>query len=171
MNFFEYIVPVLLLLLLIFCAFKRINIYETFVLGAKNGLNLTASIFPYIAGIILMVTLFELSGLNALIIKILSPIFNFFGVPKELANLIILKPFTGSGSFAILDQIIKTYGTNSYITLCALTIFGSSETVFYISAVYYVKCKNKKAVKPIIISLTACFISTVISCLICKFLV
>lgn len=171
MIFFDILIPVLLVLLIIYCIIKKVNVYETFVLGAKNGLDLTVSIFPYIATILLMVSLFELSGLNALIIKILSPIFNFFGVPKELINLIIIKPFSGSGSLAILNDIIKQNGTNSYITLCASAIFGSSETTFYISAVYFVKCKNKKAVKPIIISLTACFISTVLTCLICKFFI
>lgn len=171
MNFFDLLIPVLLLLLVVYCAFKKVNVYDAFVLGAKNGLDLTISIFPYVASVILMVTLFEISGLNNAIITILSPIFKFFGVPKELINLIILKPFSGSGSFALLSDIIKKYGTRGYITLCASAIFGSSETVFYISAVYYVKCKNKKAVKPIIISLTACFISTVLTCLICKFFI
>ena len=171
MNVTNYIVPFLLLSLLIFSLFKKVSIYDTFVLGAKNGLDLTVSIFPYIASIILMVSLFEASGLNSVIIKILSPIFNFFGVPKELINLIILKPFSGSGSLALLNDIINNYGTHSYITLCACAIFGSSETVFYISAVYFVKCKNKKAVKAIIISLTACFISTILTCLICKFFI
>ena len=171
MIIFDLIIPVILILLVVYCAFKKVNVYETFVLGAKNGLDLTISIFPYVASVILMVTLFEISGLNNAIITILSPIFNFFGVPKELINLIILKPFSGSGSFALLSDIITKYGTHSYITLCASAIFGSSETVFYISAVYYIKCKNKKAVKPIIISLTACFISTVLTCLICKFFI
>ena len=83
MIFFDILIPVLLVLLIIYCIIKRINVYETFVLGAKNGLDLTVSIFPYIATILLMVSLFELSGLNALIIKVLSPIFNFFGVPKQ----------------------------------------------------------------------------------------
>ncbi|MBR5439578.1 MAG: spore maturation protein [Clostridia bacterium] len=171
MNFFNVLIPILLLFLLIYCAYKKVNVYDTFVQGAKTGLDLTISIFPYIATIILMVCLFEASGLNGLIIKILSPIFNFFGVPKELINLIILKPFSGSGSLALLNEIISNYGTHSYVTLCAAAIFGSSETVFYISAVYFVKCKNKKAVKPIIISLTACLISTILTCLICKFFI
>ncbi len=171
MNFFELLIPLLLFFLLVYCFFKKVNVYDVFVLGAKQGLELTISIFPYIATIILMVSLFEVSGLNNSIIKILSPIFNFFGVPNELINLIILKPFSGSGSLALLSDIINKYGTHSYITLCACTIFGSSETVFYISAVYFVKCKQKKAVKAITISLTACFISTILSCLICKFFI
>ena len=171
MSLFNRIIPILLLCLLIFCALKKVKVYDVFVKGAKNGLDLTISIFPYIIAIILMVTLFEASGLNNAIIGILSPIFSFFGVPKELVNLIILKPFSGSGSFALLSDIIKNYGTHSYVTLCATSIFGSSETIFYILAVYFVKCKNKKAVKAIIISLTACFISTILTCFLCKFFI
>lgn len=171
MSFFNRIIPILLLSLLIYCSLKKVKVYDVFVKGAKNGLELTISIFPYLIAIILMVTLFEASGLNNVIISILSPIFSFFGVPKELVNLIILKPFSGSGSFALLSDIIKNHGTHSYVTLCAVSIFGSSETIFYILAVYFVKCKNKKAVKAIIISLTACLISTILTCFLCRFFI
>ncbi len=171
MKFTAIIIPLLIFLLFLYCVIKKINVYETFIQGVKKGAPLTLLIMPNILAILLMTEIFEISGLSALIIKLLTPFFTFLGVPKELIKLIIIKPFSGSGSLAYLSEIIKAHGTNGYITLCASTIFGSSETVFYISAVYFTKCKEKKAVKAIIISLTACLFSTVISCLICRFFV
>ncbi len=171
MKFTAIIIPLLIFLLFFYCAVKKINVYDVFIDGVKKGAPLTLLIMPNILAILLMSELFEISGLSSLLIKLTTPLFSFFGVPSELIKLIIIKPFSGSGSFAYLSEIIKNYGTNSYITLCASAIFGSSETVFYISAVYFTKCKEKKAVKAILISLTASFISTVLSCLICKFFI
>jgi spore maturation protein B len=85
-------------------------------------------------------------------------------VPEEITKLILLKPFSGSGSLALLTDIYKTYGVNSYISIVASAVYGSSETIFYVSAVYMAKCKNKKVTKGIIISLIATFISTILSC-------
>jgi len=89
-------------------------------------------------------------------------------VPPELAKLVLIKPFSGSGSLSFLTNIISEYGADSYIARCACVLYGSSETTFYISAVYFVKCKNKKRILPIAIILLATFITTVISCLLCR---
>lgn len=166
-----YIVPALILTLLIYCIVKRINVYDAFVSGAKTAFPLVVSIFPYVAAIMLSYELFRESGLLNASIKFLSPVFKFLNVPTELIPLIILKPFSGSGSLAVLSEVYKTYGANSYIAIAASAVFGSSETIFYIAAVYYSKCKNKKATKAILISLFATFFSTVITCVITKFLV
>ena len=118
-----------------------------------------------------MSELFKVSGLYNLLATLLSPVFNFLGIPTELIELIVLKPFSGSGSLALLDSVYKSHGTSGYIALCASAIFGSSETTFYVTAVYYSKCRNKNAVKGIIISLTASFLTTCFACLLCRFLV
>jgi spore maturation protein B len=98
----------------------------------------------------------------------LSPIFTFWGIPTELTKLILIKPFSGSGSLAYLTEIIKNYGADSYISRCACVLYGSSETVFYISAVYFAKSKNKKRILPIIIILLSTFICAIFACKLCK---
>ena len=168
MSFEVYIIPILIILLLITCAIKKINAYDVFVDGAKKSIDLVLDIAPYLIAIFLTCELFEISGLDEIFVKFLSPVFSFLGIPKELIKLVIIKPFSGSGSLAILTEIIKNNGANSYISKCACAVFGSSETTFYISAVYYAKCKNKKATKGIIISLIATLISTILTCLICR---
>lgn len=168
MKYIAYVIPALLLLLIIYCVIKKINVYDAFVNGSKEAIPLVVSIFPYIATIYLMCEVFETSGVSLFFIKILSPVVKFFGIPEELTRLILLKPFSGSGSLSLLTEIYKTYGTNSYLSITASAIYGSSETVFYISAVYMAKCKNKKATKAIFISLFATFISTVVCCNVLK---
>lgn len=160
----SYVIPIFLIVIFILCAIKKVKVYDVFVDGAKEGVPLVLSLLPYIVAVLLMSELFEVSGLSKIFIDLLSPVFKVLGVPKELIKLIIIKPFSGSGSLALLSEILKTYGTSSYISICACTLYGSQETVFYISAVYFVKCKNKKATKGILISLLATFITTILCC-------
>ncbi len=171
MSVISYVLPIFIVGVFIYAWVKKVPIYQAFTTGVKSALELTYSLFPAILAVILMSELFKVSGLYGLFLKILSPAFSFFGIPVELMELIILKPFSGSGSLALLNEIYKTYGTSGYIPLCASAVFGSSETIFYVTAVYYVKCKNKNAVKAIIISLTATFITTCFACFLCRFFV
>ena len=170
MSIFVCIIPIFALLSFIIALIKKVPVFQAFSNGVKSALELVYSIFPAILAVLLMSELFKVSGVYDLFLKVLSPVFNFFGIPSELMELIILKPFSGSGSFALLDNVYKTYGTSGYIPLCASCIFGSSETTFYVTAVYYAKCKNKNAVKGIIISLTASFITTYLCCFVCRFI-
>nr|MBO4518236.1 spore maturation protein [Clostridia bacterium] len=100
----------------------------------------------------------------------LAPVFGFLGIPKELTKLVLIKPFSGSGSLATLSEIFKQYGAESYLARCACVIYGSSETVFYVASVYFANAKTKNLIKPIVISLFASFCSCVFACFICKFM-
>ena len=169
MIIFSYILPVFVILIVIISLVKKVEIYKVFSVGVSDALKLIFTIFPAILAVLLISELFEKSGLYNYFLKALSPVLKSFGVPSEVYKLLILKPFSGSGSLALLDEIFSRYGANGYIALCACCIFGSSETVFYISALYYSKSKNKRATKGIIISLVATFISSVFACFICRF--
>jgi spore maturation protein B len=115
-----------------------------------------------------MTELFDKSGLSDILIKFLTPFFSFLGIPKEVAKLVLLKPFSGSGSLALVSEIYTTYGVDSYIARCASVIYGSSETVFYVATVYFAGAKTKNVLKPVLISLFASFVSCVFACFICK---
>ena len=163
-----YILPILILGLFAYSFLKKINVYKSFVEGAKSAFNLCLDIFPYIVTILIAVALFRASGLADMLIKLLSPIFNFLGIPTEVSELVLLRPFTGSGSFAILDNIYLTYGADSYISRCASCIMGSSETLFYVSSIYISKTSIKKLSYAIPVGILASILGAVISCLICK---
>ena len=131
----SYIIPVFIILLVFYSAIKRKNAYSSFVFGAKSSFDLVLTSFPYIVAIFIAIELFTVSGLSTILGNVLAPIFGVLGIPNELIELVLIKPFSGSGSLAILSDIYTKYGVDSYLARSASAIYGSSETVFYIGAV------------------------------------
>ena len=165
-----YIVPIFIVLVLLYASYKNLNTYNIFVKGAKGAIELVVSIFPYIVAIMISVALMRISGLTDLITKWLSPVFLALGIPPEVSELVLLRPFTGSGSFALLNDIFATYGADSYISRCACVIMGSSETVFYVATVYFSQTKVKKLLYAIPCALLASLVAAIVSCLLCRVL-
>ncbi len=170
MKYFSLVIPLLFLAVTLYAMKKRVKPYDTYVEGAKQALPLVCSLFPYLAVTLILGELFEKSGLSAALTQWLSPFFSALGIPPEISPLVLMKPFSGSGATAILSNILSTFGADSYIGRCASVCYGSSETVFYISAVYFAVLRGKKPVKPIIISLAVNFITVIFSCFLCRFL-
>lgn len=166
----SYLLPVIIIAIILHAFIKKVKIYDSFIIGAQQGLKTVACVLPYLVTVFIMTELFAVSGLSNFIIKSLSPALNFLGIPSQIAPLVILKPFSGSGSLAILTELFSAYGVDSYICRCACAVFGSSETIFYVSAIYFSKTKEKRLIKPIIISLVSTFLSTIFACFLCKFL-
>ena len=166
----KFFIPILILLILVYSLFKKVKPYDAFTAGAKSALPFATSIFPYLVSIFVLTELFESSGLSDIITSIIAPIFKGFGIPKELTKLVLIKPFSGSGSLAVLSDIYTTYGVDSYLARSASVIYGSSETVFYVAAVYFANAKTKNLFLPILISLIASFFSCTFACLICHFI-
>ena len=168
MKYFALVIPLLFLALFIYALVKKVKLYDSFTAGVKEALPLVFSLFPYLAAILMLSELFEQSGLSGYITRAIAPAFEFLGIPPEIAKLVLLKPFSGSGSTALLSEILSTYGADSYIARCGCVAYGSSETVFYISAVYFANTNRKNLAKPIVISLIANFLSVIAGCLLCR---
>lgn len=164
----RYILPIVIILLLIYSMIKKNNTYNSFVIGAKSSFDLVLTSFPYIATIFIAVEIFEVSGLSHVFSDFVAPAFEFFGVPKELSQLVILKNFTGCGSLAVLENIFTTYGVDSYLARAGACIAGCSEAIFYITAVFFSKTKVSKFRYAIIAGVLSNFIGAIISCLICR---
>ena len=163
----KYFIPLLFFIIFIYAIIKKVKPYDAFTEGAKSAVPFAVSIFPYLVSIFVLTELFEVSGISAAVADFLSPVFRLFGIPKELTKLVLIKPFSGSGALALLTEIYSTYGVDSYLARCASVIYGSSETVFYVAAVYFAGAKTKKLALPIAISLIASFFSCVFACFIC----
>jgi len=163
-----YIVPIFLLILFVVCLIKNINAYSCFAQGAKEAVDLCIKTFPLLVAIFGAVELFNISGLANLVSGFISPVFTFFGIPQELVNFLVLRPFTGSGSVAMVSELYATYGPDSYICRCASVIMSCTETVFYVTAVYFSTTKVKKLGYAIPVALISCFIGSIIACLLCK---
>ncbi len=165
------IIPILIVVLISFALIiKKRNVYNDFILGAKEALPLVFDLFAYIIAIFILVEVLNQSGLTAILTNFFKPIFKAMGVPSELTKLVLVKPFSGSGSLAILQEVFDQYGADSYIGRCASVILGSSETVFYVSSIYFSKTNIKKIGIAVPIALFCMIISVILSCLVCKFL-
>lgn len=162
------VIPIIFIAVIAVAAVKRVNVYSSFSDGVEGALKFTLSLLPCLAAVFIMCELFEASGLSAMLVKAAAPAFEFMGVPPELTKLILIKPLSGSGSLAYLTKILQEYGADSYIARCACVCYGSSETVFYVSAVYFAGLKTKGLLRPIIICLAASLISTVCACALLK---
>jgi len=164
----RYIIPVLILAVFIYAFTKRVNTYKSFVDGAKGAIRLSVEILPFICTILIAIQLLAKSGALDFLVMLLSPIFNLLGIPQELTAFIILKPFSGSGSIALFEEIVRLHGPNSYITRVASVVAGSSETVFYISAVYFSKTNIKKLGYAIPVALFCTLLVAVFAAVICR---
>lgn len=164
----DYIIPVLIFIMLVFATAKKTKPYNSFVDGAKESIDLIIEIFAYIVAVFIFIEIFDASGLCDALQTILAPIFSFLGIPSQLTKLVVLKPFSGSGGLALLQNIYDTYGVDSYIARCASVILASSDTVFYVSTVYFSKTSVKKLGIAIPIALFATLLSTILSCLFCR---
>lgn len=164
------LVPCIIIATLIFAIVKKVSVYDCFVVGGKEAARLILSLLPFLASVFLLVEIFQASGLNDYVSKYLGYVLSVFGIPKELSELIVIRPLSGSGSLAVLENILSLYGADSYVGRCASVISGSSDTVFYVVAVYLSASNDKRAPKAILISLAASFCGVVAACLLCKFM-
>lgn len=163
----NYIIPTFIILILAVSVIKKINAYECFVSGAKQSIDLCINTFPYLVAIFAVVELLSLSGISAWLTTAISPVFEFLGIPAELVEFLILRPFTGSGSIAMLSNLFSLYGPDSFISKCACVIMSCSETTFYVVAVYFSTTKIKKLRYIIPVCLLSSFIGAIVACRIC----
>ena len=117
-----------------------------------------------------MVALMRASGITDMLIDLLAPLFNALGIPTEVSELVLLRPFTGSGSYAILKDIYTTYGVDTYVGRCASVIMGTSETLFYVATVYFSQTSVKKLSYAIPLALVCNIFGTIVACLVCRVL-
>lgn len=130
-------IPFILAIVLIYATFMKIKVYETFVIGAKEGFEVAIRIIPYLVAILVAIGMFQASGAIELISSWMKPVLDLIGMPVETLPLAIVKPLSGSGSFAIMTHIIESNPKDSFIGWLSATMTGSTETTFYVLAVYF----------------------------------
>lgn len=130
-------IPVLLVAIPLVGLLRGIKVYDVFIEGAKEGFDVSVKIIPFLVGILVAIGMFRGSGAMDLLMAALRPLVASTGFPAELVPLTILRSLTGSGSLAFTTDLIKTHGPDSVIARMAATLYGSSETTFYVLAVYF----------------------------------
>jgi spore maturation protein SpmB len=137
--FAPWIVPGLMIGLLGLGAWKRVAVYECFVEGAKDGFDVALRIIPYLVAILVAVGMFRASGAMALLIEPLGALTELVGLPADALPMALLRPLSGSGAYGIMASIIENpaIGPDSYTGYLVSTFQGSTETTFYVLAVYF----------------------------------
>lgn len=130
-------VPVLLVGITLAGMLRKVKVYDVFIEGAKEGFEVGVKIIPFLVGILVAIGMFRASGAMELLLAGLRPIAAATGFPADLIPLAILRSLSGSGSLALTTDIIKNQGPDSLLARMAATMYGSSETTFYVLAVYF----------------------------------
>ncbi|QBR85386.1 spore maturation protein [Legionella israelensis] len=151
-------------------ALKRINVFDVFIDGAKQGFETSARIIPYLIAMMVAIGMLRASGFFELMNYIFSPLLSAIGMPSELLPLAMIRPFSGSASTGMMAQLIDTYGGNSFIGKTAATMMGSTETTFYVVAVYFGAVGVKRTRHAIPAGLLADFAGVVAAVTVCRYL-
>ena len=174
MKFISFIsnmaMPLIIILIVIYGLLERKKVFDVFLDGAKEGVEIVFSIFPTLAGLFVAIGLLRSSGIIDLIVKIITPLFNIINFPSEILPLAIIRPISGSASIAVATDIMKNYGVDSKFGLMAAVIMGSTETTFYTIAVYTASVGIKKTRFVLWAALIADFVGITTSILVCRFL-
>ncbi len=132
-----FVIPTIIIGFPLYGLARRVPVYEEFIAGAREGFQVAVNIIPYLVAILFAVAMFRASGAMEFLVEGLRPLLAPLGVPPEVLPMVLTRPLTGSGSAGIMLDLINTYGPDSLIVKIAATMFGSTETTFYVIAVYF----------------------------------
>ncbi|MGA8654923.1 MAG: nucleoside recognition domain-containing protein [Chthoniobacterales bacterium] len=130
-------VPFLLTFFPLYAASRQVQVYSEFVDGAKEGFQIAIRIIPYLVGMLVAIGVFRESGCLEILKNLLQPVLSLARIPSELIPMILMRPLSGSGSIAVLSDLVKQFGPDNVLSYMAATIYGSAETTFYVVAVYF----------------------------------
>ena len=133
----DWAIPLLAGGIVLIALTRRVKLYEAFVEGAKEGFNVGVRIIPYLVAILCAIAFFRASGAMELLTSIVSPLTNLLGMPAETLPMALVRPLSGSGALGVMSELINTHGPDSFIGRVASTMMGSTETTFYVLAVYF----------------------------------
>lgn len=160
--------PLVILVIIIKAVNERVSVFDVFLKGAVEGVEISLKIFPTLVGLFVSIGMLRSSGVLDFITKLISPILVYMNFPKEIVPLALLRPISGSASMAVATDIIKQNGVDSFIGILASVIMGATETTLYTIAVYTssVKVKNSRGI--LLAALAADITGIVSSLLICR---
>lgn len=162
----KIIIPTITILVIIYALIKKVDIYEEFINGIKEGLDLSLSIFPSMFAMVIAVTILVKSNIITDITRKIS----ITSFPKEIIPIAFLRPISSSSSLMLLNNILSVHGPDSMIGKIASIITGSTDTTIYIIGLYYASIKIKKIKHSLIVGLLADLACVIISIIIVKLL-
>lgn len=160
--------PAIILLILTMGLFKKVPLYETFTDGAKDGFKVSVNIIPYLVAIIVGISMFRASGAIDFIGQVFAPLLAKFNVPADTIPIMIVRSLSGSAALGVFSDIANNLGPDDYATKLSAVMVGSSETTFYVLAVYFGAVGISKLRYALLVGLLADFIGIVAAVLVCN---
>ena len=139
------LIPLLLTAAALWALGRRVDVYDALTAGASEGLTVLLRIVPSLIALLTAVYMFRASGALDLLTELLAPVLEKLGIPPETAILMVVRPVSGSGALAAASDIIGAYGPDSRIGRTAAVMLGSTETTFYVLAVYFGACGVRRS--------------------------
>lgn len=161
----EFLVPGVLTFISLYALSKKQDVYASLLSGAREGFSTLASIAPGLVLLLTAVSMLRASGFFELSAKALSPVFLLFGMPPELAPLMLVRPVSGGAALAVGSEIMSVYGVDSYIGKSAAVMLGSTETTFYTISVYFGSTGIRSTRHTVFAALAADFTGFFMACL------
>ena len=161
-------VPFLLSFFPLYAALRRVKVYEQFVEGAKEGFQVAVTIIPFLVAILVAVGMFRGAGGIDLITKAIKPVLDLVKFPSELLPMCLMRPLSGSGTLGMFTELVKEFGPDSLIARTAGTIFGSTETTFYVIAVYFGAVNVRRTRHAVPAGLIADAVGIIASVIVCR---
>ncbi|MBQ7136897.1 MAG: spore maturation protein [Bacilli bacterium] len=140
----NYLLPVVVLFIIVYAIRKKVSIYDSFIAGAKEGIELGISVLPYLVAMLFATNILLKSNFLENIFQFMDPVFSFFKIPIEILPMALIRPISGNASFAVMIDIIKTYGVDSYLGRLAATLQGATDTTIYVLSLYFGSIGIKK---------------------------
>lgn len=140
----ELIIPLLVLFIVVYGIYKKINVYDAFIDGSIESFQMILTIFPCILAMILGINIFLQSGLLTGILNLIRPVLLSLKVPVEIIPMALMRPISGNATLAILNNLLQDFGPDSLIGRLASVIQGSTETTFYVLTLYFGSVGIKK---------------------------
>jgi spore maturation protein B len=161
-------IPFFLMTVPVYGTFKRVKVYESFVEGAKGGFQIAIRIIPYLVAILVAVGMLRGAGAIDMLAQWLGPALDKIGFPVEALPVAIMRPLSGSGTLGIVTELVQTHGPDSFLGRLAATAYGSTETTFYVLAVYFGSVGIKKARHAVLSGLTADVVAFIMAVIVCR---
>lgn len=154
----------------LYAALKKVDIFDAFIIGAKQGFDTIVSIIPYLVAMMVAIGMLRASGFFDLLVRWLGPVLSYIGMPPELLPLALIRPFSGSASTGVMVELVHEHGGNSFIAQAAATLMGSTETTFYVIAVYFGAVSIRRTRHAIPAGLLADLSGIIATVVVCRYL-
>lgn len=157
----DWIIPVVIFGIVIYGLLKNINVYETFIEGATDGIKVILDILPTLVGLMMAVAMLRTSGALNGICMLFKPLISWTNFPVEVVPIALMRTFSSSAATGLVLDAFKTYGPDSFIGRLVSIMFGCTETIFYTMSVYFMAIKVKKSRYTLAGTLLASFIGII----------